>query len=306
MMPVRVSLGRKLRVDTGDTMLRRIKEDQLEGLPSKTVYSGFKEENGKTVYMDILACDMSHHQHTLYDEIVRTVRKRGRGLGSFLQGLHRLQDVSLHPRLLDGQTIPLPDNDEETKKMIDESGKLKRIFILLNEIKSKEEKTIIFIISKRLQSFLKIACQRMYGIKVDIINGDTKAGSRTNGQNTRLSLINEFESAAGFGIIIMSPLAAGTGLNVVGANHVIHLQRHWNPSKEAQATDRAYRIGQKRNVNVYLPILHHTEFDSFDINLNNLINKKGTLKDAVMAPGAVNPEELGEAVFQHEISEIDH
>lgn len=303
---VRISVGRKLRIATGETMLRRIKEEELEGLPSKTVYSGCRDSDGRTVYMDVLACQMSPPQLAHYNDIVRTVRERGRGLGSFLSGLRRLQDVSLHPQLLDGKTIPLPNNSEEARKMIDESGKLKQTFVLLDEIKSKEEKVIIFVISKRLQPFLKIACQRMYGINVGIVNGDTKAGSKGNSGNTRLSLIKEFQSAPGFGIIIMSPLAAGTGLNVVGANHVIHLQRHWNPSKEAQATDRAYRIGQKRDVNVYLPILHHAEFDSFDVNLNHLINKKSTLKDAVMAPEAIDREELCESVFRHEVPEAHH
>ncbi len=302
----RISVGRELRIATGETMLRRIKEDELEGLPSKTVYSGYRDSDSKTVYMDILACQMSPPQLERYDDIMKTVRERGRGLGSFLGGLRRLQDVSLHPQLLDGKTIPLPNNPEEARKMIDESGKLKQTFVLLDKIKSKGEKVIIFVISKRLQPFLKIVCQRMYGINVGIVNGDTKAGSKGDSGNTRLSLIEEFQSAAGFGIIIMSPLAAGTGLNVVGANHVIHLQRHWNPSKEAQATDRTYRIGQKRDVNVYLPILHHAEFDSFDVNLDHLLNKKSNLKDAVMAPGVINPEELGESVFRYEIPEANH
>jgi len=61
----------------------------------------------------------------------------------------------------------------------------------------------------------------------------------------------------------MSPVSAGLGLTVVGANNVIHLERHWNPAKEAQATDRVYRIGQKNQLNVYIPMALHPRQHSF-------------------------------------------
>ena len=298
---VRASVGRRLRMDTGATMLRRVKEDQLEGLPSKTIYAGCRDPRNETVHMDILACNMSPLQRARYDAVVRTVSEEGGGPSAVLHGLHRLQDVSIHPQLLDGGLIPMPADAEEAKMIINESGKVRQTFVLLEEIRARGEKVIIFVIRKRLQSFLKVACKRLYNLDVGIVNGDTKAGPAKAGMHTRSSLIAQFESAAGFGAIIMSPLAAGTGLNVVAANNVIHLQRHWNPSKEAQATDRTYRIGQHRDVNVYLPILHHPEFSSFDINLNQLINQKSALKDAVMTPDAVNPDELGGAVFPREI-----
>jgi hypothetical protein len=102
-------------------------------------------------------------------------------------------------------------------------------------------------------------------------------------------MIKDFEDRDGFNIIIMSPVAAGVGLNVVGANNVVHLERHWNPAKEAQATDRVYRIGQKRDVNVFLPLIHHPSFQSFDVNLHQLLTKKSQLKDAVVTPEQVIP-----------------
>ena len=68
------------------------------------------------------------------------------------------------------------------------------------------------------------------------------SSSRKN--RTRFGMIETFQRADGFRICILSPLAAGVGLTITAANHVIHLERHWNPAKEAQATDRVYRIGQ--------------------------------------------------------------
>lgn len=102
-------------------------------------------------------------------------------------------------------------------------------------------------------------------------------------------MIKAFEEREGFNIIIMSPVAAGVGLTVVGANNVIHLERHWNPAKEAQATDRVYRIGQKKDVNVFVPLIHHPKFQSFDVNLHQLLTRKSLLKDAVVTPEQVMP-----------------
>ena len=72
----------------------------------------------------------------------------------------------------------------------------------------------------------------------------------------------------------MSPLAAGVGLNIPGANHVIHYSRHWNPAKEDQATDRVYRIGQEKEVFVYYPMAVTEKFKSFDLILDELLTKK--------------------------------
>ena len=90
----------------------------------------------------------------------------------------------------------------------------------------------------------------------------------------------------------MSPVAAGVGLTVVGANHVIHLERHWNPAKEAQATDRVYRIGQKRDVFIHIPTALHPEFDSFDVHLDRLLSGKLLLKDAVVTTDVVSESEV--------------
>ena len=88
-------------------------------------------------------------------------------------------------------------------------------------------------------------------------------------------------------MIIMSPIAAGMGLNVTAANNVIHFGRHWNPAKESQATDRAYRIGQEKDVNVYYPITRLSDkygFDSFEQTLDNLLCRKTNLAEATLFP----------------------
>lgn len=106
-------------------------------------------------------------------------------------------------------------------------------------------------------------------------------------------MIADFEAEPGFNLIIMSPVAAGVGLTVVGANNVIHYERHWNPAKEAQATDRVYRIGQKKPVSIYVPILRHPELESFDENLHKLLATKTQLRDAVVAIESVKPSPSG-------------
>lgn len=93
-------------------------------------------------------------------------------------------------------------------------------------------------------------------------------------------------------MLVISPVAAGVGLTITAANHVIHLERHWNPAKEAQATDRAYRIGQTRPVYVYIPILTHPDYASFDVNLNRLLMSKMSLSDAIITQEEVTGQEL--------------
>jgi glycosyltransferase involved in cell wall biosynthesis len=83
-----------------------------------------------------------------------------------------------------------------------------------------------------------------------------------------------FDPNNGFNAIILSPLAVGFGVNIVAANHVIHFTRTWNPAKEGQATDRAYRIGQTKDVNVYCPTITAEDFVTFDEKLDRLMTLK--------------------------------
>lgn len=283
---VRASVGRQLRDNVGALMLRRLKEDNLEGLPDKRLYVGV--QNTDWEYMEVLSSFMEGEQLKSYDSVLSGVSHSDENTA--LAGLHQLRDVSLHHRLLMGGRLDVPSKKSDLDAFMTESGKFKSLLALLQTIQSRQEKVIIFCINKRLQSFLSVALSRYFALPlIPVINGDTKTVSKRSDGATRKSLIASFENKDGFNIIIMSPVAAGVGLTVVGANNVVHLERHWNPAKEAQATDRVYRIGQVRDVNVYIPILRHPEFMSFDENLNILLSKKSQLRDAVVTPEQVFP-----------------
>lgn len=289
---VRAVLGRKLREDVGSLMIRRVKEDQLDGLPKKHIYVGTRHEGMNSWnYLEALSSVMEGKQLTIYDASVNGVISAQAEKGKdnlVLKGLHQLRDISLHHDLVDGGCLNLPETKSNAKLYVYSSAKLETVFTILEEVKNREEKVILFVINKRLQRFLKIACHRLFGEDVEIINGETPAVVKGANKRTRKSIVDEFQLRPDFGVIIMSPIAAGVGLTVTGANNVIHVERHWNPAKEAQATDRVYRIGAKKDVNIYIPILHHPEVTSFDENLHKLLSKKTNLKDAVVTPEEVD------------------
>lgn len=287
---IRGVVGRQLRERVGALMLRRVKEGNLEGLPDKNVFVGM--EDVEWVYLPVLHSILSDGQLESYDSIVSSAASSERNVA--LAALQRLRDVSLHPRLVFGGGLGSPSQSGNLADLMRESGKFRSLLSVLDQIKERKEKCIIFAINKKLQSFLSLALTRTYSLPpISVINGDAKAVAKRASSPTRKSMIKAFEEKDGFNIIIMSPVAAGVGLNVVGANNVIHLERHWNPAKEAQATDRVYRIGQKRDVNVFIPLIHHPQYQSFDVNLHQLLTKKSQLKDAVVTPEQVMPSPGG-------------
>ncbi len=290
---VRQEVGKQIRENVGALMLRRIKEDHLEGLPDKKIYVGIKNAPGNYIYLASMDCRMSDSQRDIYNAVIEgTIRgmTEGNEPGLFLAGLQRLRDVSLHPGLLGGAALPLPATVQECRAEIRKSGKLAALLCLLDEVQERGEKILIFVINKQLQAFLSHALGKIYALPVSVINGDTKAVAKRKSDVTRRRLIQQFEAREGFGMMVMSPIAAGVGLTITGANNVIHLERHWNPAKEDQATDRVYRIGQSKDVRVFIPILHHPEHDSFDLHLHRLLAKKIDLKDAVVVPERVTYE----------------
>ena len=285
---VKAKTGRALRENTAQFMLRRVKEDHIEGLPEKKIFVGLKVQD-EWNYLEPLDSTMTGKQRDVYEEIIKAVGSKG--YNDTLSALHRLRDASLHPALVEGGVPHKSKNRKELKNTLLESGKLYSLLSVLDEIKKNGEKVIIFLVNKRLQSFLSVSLSTIYGLQsVSIINGDVKAVGKKKSTVTRHTIIEEFQQHDGFNIIIMSPIAAGVGLTITSANNVIHLERHWNPAKEAQATDRVYRIGQKKDVNIYIPILHHPEFESFDVNLHRLLWQKTTLKDAVVTVEQVLPQ----------------
>lgn len=287
---IRSRVGRELRIQVGAIMLRRVKEDNLEGLPDKNMFVGVEDDDWQ--YLPELGKTMSGYQLKVYDGAIDSLAESESN--HVLGTLQRLRSSSLHPRLADGGKLDIPHKSSELESIFSESEKLKSLIELLDLIKKREEKCIIFAVNKRLQTFLSLALGKKYHLgPLSIINGDAKAVSKNASTPTRKSMIADFEAKDGFNIIVMSPVAAGVGLTVVGANNVVHFERHWNPAKEAQATDRVYRIGQKKDVNIYIPVLIHPEMESFDVNLHRLLSKKTLLKDAVVTPEEVIPMPSG-------------
>jgi hypothetical protein len=267
-------LGRALREHVGPFMLRRVKEDHLADLPPKHVHE----------YLEM----MPSVQHQAYDDVLADHRARAGVKGAALKTLNDLANVSLHPGLVRGGL------DTDPELVADSARTLVTVRTVLDSIRDKDEKAIVFAKTKKLQLALAVWLSERYGLGVSVVNGDTSATGK--GAQTRLGKIRAFEEHEGFNVIIMSPLAVGVGLTVVGANHAIHLERHWNPAKEAQATDRIYRIGQKREVHVHYPIALHPDLDSFDVNLGRLLRSKVALKDAVVVPQEVGQDELEQAL----------
>lgn len=266
-------LGRDLRDAVGSFMLRRVKEDHLENLPAKHVHEYRRA--------------MPAAQVAAYDAVLDSHKSRAGEMGATLKTLQELATVSLHPGLLSGS---LSGGQE---LLATSARTLAATQDILDGVKVKEEKAIVFAKTKEMQRALALWLCDRYGLRIDIVNGDTAATGRGE---TRMKKIRAFEAHEGFNVIILSPLAVGVGLTVVGANHAIHLERHWNPAKEAQATDRIHRIGQVRDVHVHYPVAIHPDLDSFDVNLDRLLRSKTALKDAVVVPQEVTQAQLEQSL----------
>lgn len=130
---------------------------------------------------------------------------------------------------------------------------------------------------------------------IAVINVDTKAVANKPEDLTRKKLISQFEAKLGFNADHVSS-GCEVGLTMVGANYVFYFERHWNPAKEAQASDRVYRIGQLKPVFIHLPTLTHPQYDAFDVHLDRLLRGKLMLKDAVVTPEAVSEREMAQAM----------
>ena len=224
----------------------------------------------------------------MYGEVVRAARPENQpeeNSMTMLQAIARLRDISLCPFLGREKTKNYPLGDPDL--FFGSSARLMRTRKILDEVRAKGEKALIFVESRTLQLLLRTFLEKAYGVQVQPpINGTTQAVARQK-------MVDQFNGAPGFQVLLLSPEAAGVGLNITGANHVIHLSRCWNPAKEDQATDRAYRIGQKKAVTVYLPMAVDTDFPeeaSFDLNLDALLQYKRDLSRSALYPTEASEE----------------
>lgn len=291
------ALGEQLRSQIGVFIKRRLKQDVAKDLPKKNLKvltRTMPEIQANRYFVEI---DLAKNDN------LDGVNRRNQ----ILKSLWAIRDISDHPYLVDNQI-----NMFKSSELISSSAKLQIIIDELEKIKARGEKAIIFADRKETQKMLQKVIYETFKISPpSIINGDTPSSKQKESSSklSRQQTIDRFQKEDGFNVIIMSQLAAGVGLNVVGANHVIHYTRHWNPAKEEQATDRAYRIGQTKDVTVYYPMAVFPETfqnekgerqKSFDEILDVLLTRKKSLASSTLFPteqSEVRPDEIFDDVF---------
>jgi len=244
-------------------MMRRMKYEKLPGLPAKHI----------KVYKE----PMPEKQFKIYNDIMNSAKRdKGKKKGVMLEALHKLRACSLHP------DYKRTNQNWQNEDFINASARLKVCFKILEDIKSKNEKALIFIEYNEWHrhDFLPEILRRYFALKnlPMVINGQVDSISRQK-------RVDQFQSERGeFDVMLLSPKAGGVGLTLTAANHVIHLTRWWNPAVEDQASDRIYRIGQDRPVFIHYPLAVHPELkeDSFDVILNNILENKRKLRDKTL------------------------
>jgi superfamily II DNA or RNA helicase len=245
-------------------LLRREKSEVLE-LPQKRVHR--------------IEFPLSKIERDLHLNLVTTIQQTS-DKGAMLKLLQRLKQLYLHPAILTGK-IDL----DAPQQLLTSAPRLLKVREILDEVRRRGEKVLIFTDSIKMQSILARVFGELYGLEIDTINGGQDGGNRHSAN--RLQIIERFETKNGFNVLILSPRVAGVGLTITAANHVIHYSRWWNPAKESQATDRVYRIGQKREVHVYYPIATDSTVQTFDQTLEQLLTFKSTLAADFLIPSAL-------------------
>ncbi|PWF68408.1 hypothetical protein CCD93_10175 [Vibrio sp. T21] len=254
-------------------MLRRLKEDHLEGLPQKLIHQ--------------VAKPMPELQAAEYENIVRDAQLRKGMAGGVLETIQKIRRASLIAEEFDGNGI--------TDGVVKRSARLTALIEILDNVHKSGEKALVFCEAIDVQEYLSGYLQHRYQLpsRPHRINGSVDG-------YTRKQYVDDFQSGAvgDFDVMLLSPKAGGVGLTITAANHVIHLTRWWNPAVEDQSTDRAFRIGQKKDVNVYLPMAIHPKYKdgSFDANLNRLLSKKRSLSYNALMPGTITKDEMKDLI----------
>lgn len=250
--------GMQLRSIVTPFVLRRLKTDStiIKDLPDKIEV---KEH-----------CNLTKEQATLYEAVVKDMLRKindSEGIerkGAILSALMRLKQVCNHPAqfLDDGSSLP------------DRSGKLNRITEMLEEALSEGDSALIFTQFARMGHMLKAHFQKIFGQEVMFLHGGVN-------QKQRDQMVMRFSEKNGPRIFILSLKAGGVGLNLTRANHVFHFDRWWNPAVENQATDRAFRIGQTKNVQVHKFICDGT----LEERIDEMIESKKELAENIIGTG---------------------
>ncbi|MCY1292959.1 hypothetical protein D9M70_422020 [compost metagenome] len=257
------------RSGTPSLAVRRMKETVATDLPQKS----------RRIHPRL----MPEIQAVAYDD-ARLKLARG-GMGAQLKMLHHIRSVSVHPAL------EVRSNNDE---FIVASARLQAAMDILRRIKANGERALVFIEHRQMQyRFIELVRSELGLARVDLINGDTPIPQRQAIVNRFQRHLNDDE---GFDLLVLGPKAAGTGLTLTAATHVIHLSRWWNPAVEEQCNDRVHRIGQMRPVTVHLPMAVHEGYQeqSFDCLLQSLMMRKRRLASSALWPmGDVDDDVAG-------------
>ena len=242
-------------------VLRRLKTDPaiIQDLPEKMEMK---------VYCSLTAEQATLYQATVKASLEQIASAEGQGIerrGAILGTLTRLKQVCNHPAQFLGDGSPLPGR----------SGKLNRLGEMLEEALRVGDRALVFTQYAQMGHMLQAHLRALFGVEVLFLHGGTPQAQRER-------LVARFQQAgSGPPIFILSLKAGGTGLNLTAANHVFHFDRWWNPAVENQATDRAFRIGQTRDVQVFKYICAGT----LEERIDDLIESKKALADSVVGTG---------------------
>ncbi|MDO8671759.1 MAG: DEAD/DEAH box helicase [Dehalococcoidia bacterium] len=257
-------------------VLRRLKTDRtiIVDLPDKIDHRVF--------------CNLTREQASLYqavvDEMLEKI-KNSEGInrkGLVLATMLRLKQVCNHPAHF------LQDHSS----LAERSGKLERLTEMLEEVIEVGDKALVFTQFAEMGQMLKGYLQEYFGQEVLFLHGGTP-------RKTRDVMVANFQSAGPAPrIFILSLKAGGVGLNLTGANHVFHFDRWWNPAVENQATDRAFRIGQTKNVQVHKYVCQGTLEERIDA----MIEQKKELAEKIMGAGETWLTELSTTELRDLIS----
>ncbi len=251
---------KQLKRATGPFILRRLKTD-------KSVISDLPKKMEMKVF-----CSLTAEQTTLYTSITKEIEAALDSVegiqrkGMILSALSKLKQVCNHPAQF------LKDNSSIANR----SGKLARLTEMLEEVVESGDRALIFSQFAEMGHMLKQHMQEMFGQEVLFLHGGVPRGKRDK-------MVERFQNDDEDGpqIFILSLKAGGTGLNLTAANHVFHFDRWWNPAVENQATDRAFRIGQKQNVQVHKFVCAGTLEEKID----EMIELKKQVAEKVVGTG---------------------
>lgn len=248
------TVEKRLKLQIYPFILRRMKRDVAKDLPDKVENIAYCEltDEQKDFYLQVL--------DSTKEELFKSIEQNGleKSRLSIFSALLRLRQICCHPRLY----------DKENVKHIMSSGKFEKLKSMLEEIISEGHRVLLFSQFVNMLDIVKSWLERE-GIEYEYLTGKTK---------DRQAAVEHFNNSK-IPIFLISLKAGGTGLNLTGADYVIHYDPWWNPAVEDQATDRAYRIGQTKKVFVYRLITKNT----VEEKIQKLKTIKRNLVDSVIS-----------------------